>query len=450
MRKKSKKQMPLMEPAVDHPQAAELEAISRILDNNPTISELALQDLCRGKRRKRRSGANGMTADQVVRAGIAKQMLNFTYQELSFHIIDSKSLRRFMRIGIADKGFKKSVLCKNIKSLSPQTWEAINTQLVEYSNGEKIEKGRQVRIDCTVVETNIHEPKDSSLLLDSVCVLTRLLCKARDVFGLRISFTNHTRRAKRRNLAIFNAKSKKVRENKYTDLIKVTRKTMGYAERAIEAIDKTVSTGLGIVALRLDLNHYNDLAARVVDQTERRVILDEKVPASEKVVSIFEEHTDIIIKDKRDTFFGHKICLTGGASNLIVDCVITDGNPADSTLTEQMLDRQEEIYGRYPLKVALDGGFASKDNLKKAKGKGIKDVCFAKRRGLAVEDMCRSQWVYKRLRRFRAGIESGISWVKRCFGLTRCTWKGLRSFKCYVWASIVSANLLTIARKQLA
>ena len=115
-----------------------------------------------------------------------------------------------------------------------------------------------------------------------------------------------------------------------------------------------------------------------------------------------------------------------------------------------MLDRQKELYGRYPLKVALDGGFASKENLNKAKEKQIKDVCFAKKRGLQVEDMCRSQWVYNRLRRFRAGIESGISWVKRCFGMTRCTWKGLRSFKSYVWASIVSANLLTLARKQAA
>ena len=115
-----------------------------------------------------------------------------------------------------------------------------------------------------------------------------------------------------------------------------------------------------------------------------------------------------------------------------------------------MLNRQNEIYGRFPLKTAFDGGFASKDNLDTAKGLGIKDVCFAKKRGLQVEDMCRSQWVYKRLRRFRAGIEAGISWVKRCFGLTRCTWKGLRSFKSYVWASIVSAKLLTIARKQLA
>ena len=439
-----------MEPAVDHPRAAELEAISRILDANPIISEMALQDLCRGNKSKRRSGAKGMTADQVVRAAIVKQMFNFTYEELAFHIVDSKTLRRFMRIGIADKGFKKSVLCKTIKALSAETWEAINTELIHYSRDENIEKGREVRIDSTVVEGNIHEPTDSSLLFDSVRVLTRLLGKAKDYFGLPISFTDHTRRAKRRLLGILNAKKEKDREKLYIDLIKVTCKVMGYVTKAIETIDRTASADLGIDALRFEMSHYNDLAARVVDQTERRVLLAEQVPAQEKVVSIFEEHTDIIVKDNRDTYFGHKIFLTGGASKLIIDCVITDGNPADSTQTEQMLDRQKEIYGRYPLKVALDGCFASKENLEKAKEKNIKDVCFAKKRGLEVEDMCRSQWVYNRLRRFRAGIESGISWLKRCFGMTRCMWKGLRSFKSYVWASIVSANLLTIARKQLA
>jgi IS5 family transposase len=389
-----------------------------------------------------------MTADQVVRAAIVKQMLNFTYKELAFHIVDSNSLRRFMRIGIADKGFKKSVLNKNVKALSPQTWEAINGQLVDYADEEKIEKGREVRIDCTVVESNIHEPTDSSLLWDSVRVLTRLLDRAKEDFGLRISFQDHTRRAKRRLLGIMNSRSKKDRKSKYADLIKVTTKSIGYAQSAIEAIDKVASISHGLVALRLDLNQYSQLAARVVDQTQRRVMLGEDVPASEKVVSLFETHTDIIVKDRRDTFFGHKICLTGGASNMIVDCLIVDGNPADSSLTVDMLDRQKVLYGRYPLKVALDGGFASKDNLNKAKEKQIKDVCFAKKRGLKVEDMCRSQWVYDRLRRFRAGIESGISWVKRCFGMTRCTWKGLRSFKSYVWASIVSANLLTLARKQ--
>ena len=125
-------------------------------------------------------------------------------------------------------------------------------------------------------------------------------------------------------------------------------------------------------------------------------------------------------------------------------------DPKDSNLTIGMLDRHKLIYGHYPLKVAFDGGFASKDNLASAKGRGIKDVCFSKKRGLDVEDMCRSEYVYKRLRRFRAGVESGISWIKRCFGFAKCTWKSLRSFKSYVWASIVSANLVTLARAEIS
>jgi len=184
----------------------------------------------------------------------------------------------------------------------------------------------------------------------------------------------------------------------------------------------------------------------VISQTERRVLKGEKVPAAEKIVSIFEPHTDIIVKDRRETYYGHKVCLSVGASNLITDCVITDGNPADTELTLTMLDRQKEIYGRYPLKVALDGGFASKANLAAAKERQIKDVCFAKKRGLEVEQMCRSQWVYNRLRRFRAGVESVISWIKRCLGFDRCTWKGQRSFESYVWLSTVTANLITLAR----
>jgi IS5 family transposase len=446
MRKMSKKQMPLMPQSLDHPRTAELDAISRILEASPTISDLAMQDLCRGVA-KCQAGANGMSAEQVVRAAIIKQMFEFSYQDLAFHLIDSVSLRRFCLIGIGDKEFRKSVLCKNIKALSPQTWEEINRCVVQYAKDNGIEKGRQVRIDCTVVESNIHAPFDSTLLWDSVRVLTRILTTAKEHFPHSgISFHNHTRRAKRRMLGIQHAKNKKQRKGKYLDLLKLTRSVVVYAQKAADILKHKPA----LVAMPIcdELKHYIDLALRVIDQTEKRVVHGQAVPASDKVVSIFEPHTDIIVKDRRDTFYGHKVCLTGGASNLIVDCVITDGNPADTMLTETMLDRQNEIYGRYPLKVALDGGFASRDNLDAAKSKKIKDVCFAKKRGLNVEDMCRSQWVYNRLRRFRAGIESGISWIKRCFGFARCTWKGLRSFKSYVWASIVSANLLTIVRKQ--
>lgn len=449
MREKYQKQIPLMTTFVDHTHASELAEISRILDSVPNIIELAYQDLLKGGR-KSRLGAKGMTAEQVIRAAIIKKINEFTYEQLSFHMVDSSTYRWFCRIGIADKCFKKSALCSNIKLLSPETWEAINGLIIDYAKDHNIEKGRQTRIDCTVVDSNIHEPKDSILLWDCVRVITRILKQAEQRFGhLRLRFTDHTRRAKRRMLAIANAKTKKERNKFYKDLLKVSNKTISYGLKVIYVLEKSDCIDIALQAFSSELKHFCGLAEKVIDQTRRRVILDETVPASDKVVSIFEPHTDIIVKDRRDTLFGHKICVTGGSSNLILDCLIVDGNPADSSLTDQMLDRQKHIYGRYPLKVALDGGFASKDNLKKAKAKKIKDVCFSKGRGMQAEDMCRSQWVYKRLRRFRAGIESGISWIKRCFGLSRCTWKGHRSFKSYVWSSIVSANLLTVARHNL-
>lgn len=454
MRKKMRKQIPLMARTVDHPHAKELDAISDILDTNPSIYELALQDL-RGKVINPGTGAEGMTAEQVVRAAIIKQMEDYSYEELAFHLVDSNCYRKFCRIGMTDKGFKKSALCSNIKAVSPETWEAINQITTGDAKKKGIEDGRKVRLDCTVVSSNIHEPTDSSLLWDSVRVITRILTQAKTQFeGLSILFTDHTRRAKRRMLGVMNAKNNKSRDKQYKDLLRIAHRTVGYAQRAIPLIEAyTCADPLQMIkaqAMAEELKHYVELSFRVIYQTERRVIHGESVAASEKIVSIFEPHTDIIVKDRRDTFYGHKICLTGGTSHLILDCVILEGNPADATLTDQMFDRHKDVYGRYPLKAALDGGFASKDNLESAKRKGIKDVCFAKKRGIEVEDMCRSEWVYKRLRRFRAGIESGISWLKRCFGFARCTWKTWRSFKSYVWASIVCANLLTLARKELA
>jgi IS5 family transposase len=450
MREKWQKQMPLMSHIKDHPQNQELEMISQIIDDNPIISSYILQDLNAGKVLAQRAGAKGMSADQVLRCAIVKTLFEFSYEELSFHIVDSQSLRWFCRIGIAEEGFKKSALNRNIKVISDKSWEMINLAILGYAQKADIEKGRAVRTDCTCVESNIHEPSDSTLLWDSVRVLTRLITRSRDDFSLSVTgFSNHTRRAKRRMMAVMNAKNKGQRKTAYVDLLKITDKVLGYARQAIATIKKTFIDPT-MFPLFEDIKHYVDLTERVVSQTMRRVLMGESVTSSEKVVSIFEEHTDIIKKDRRDTIFGHKICLTGGASNLILDCLIVRGNPADTDLAIPMLDRQNDIYVRYPLKVCFDGGFASKDNLKQAKSRAIKDVCFAKKRGLKETDMCRSEYVYHRLRWFRAGIESGISWLKRCMGLTRCTWKGWEAFKSYVWSSIVAANLLTIARKQLA
>jgi IS5 family transposase len=446
MREKWQKQMHLMPQITDHEQCKELEVISSIIDANPTICELVLQDLNKGKIIAYRQGANGMSADQVLRCAIVKNLFGFTYQDLAFHIVDSQSLSWFCRIGIADKGFKKSALNKNIKSIRDSTWHRINTQLIDHAKQHKIEKGRKVRIDCTCVETNIHHPTDATLLWDSVRVLDRLIVRCRQS-GIKVAgFQNHKRVAKRRMLAVLNAKRIDQRKAAYADLLKAAGKVLGYAKTAIGSLNRSSAMSFMTIALSYQLEHYVELTQKVIDQTKRRVMRGEKVEAGDKVVSIFEPHTDIIVKDRRDTIFGHKICLTGGASNLILDCWIVEGNPADVDLAIPMLDRQKKLYGRYPLKASFDGGFCSKDNLKLAKSRRIKDVCFAKKRGISETDMCRSHYVYRSLRRFRAGIESGISWLKRCLGLTRCTWKGWDSFKSYVWSSIVAANLLTMAR----
>ena len=176
----------------------------------------------------------------------------------------------------------------------------------------------------------------------------------------------------------------------------------------------------------------------------------ESVPAADKVLSIFEPHTDIIVKDNREPIYGHKVCLTSGPSGLVTDVVVEKGNPADVTLTVEMIERHRALFGHVPRQASFDGGFASRTNLRAIKKAGVQDVAFSKRLGLKITEMVKSSWVYRRLRNFRSGIEGVISFLKRGFGMARCIWSGFASFKAYVLASTVSCNLLVVARHQLA
>ncbi len=455
MRQACKKQFNLGGDWLAFEHAKELQAIAGLLDEHPTIAELVWQDL-EPKNVLKRSGACGMSAEQVLRALIVKQLNGFSYRELAFHLADSASYAKFcgLRWGQTPS---KSALCACIKAIRAETLEQINRLLVGIAGKKKIENGKTVRADTTVVESNIHPPLDSNLLWDCVRVLTRLMEKGREVVGAALSFPKRTRRARRRALAILHARCKEKRKPLYRDLLAVTGEILQWVDRVGEVIERAVeseSMGLAerIVAteLRKELLHYAALARRVMNQTERRLLHEENVPAKEKLVSIFEEHTDIIVKDHRKTHYGHKICLTSGRSSLITDCVVLQGNPADATLAEQVIDRHIEIMGRAPRQAAYDGGFTSKPNLAAIKAKGVEDVAFSKARTLQITDMVRSSWVYKRLRNFRAGIEGTISFLKRVFGLDRCTWRSLPSFKSYVWSSIVTFNLLVIARHLLA
>ena len=438
-------QLSLEQPYIEHSHARELAKISQILSLHPAMVELVGQDLIRGLACPH-TGARGMSGDQVLRVLLLKQMNGFSYRELEFHLADSVTYRTFCRFGVLEPTPPRATLAENLKKVRAGTLETIAAMVIRYAAKTGVERGRKVRVDSTVVETNVHAPTDSSLLCDGVRVLTRLLRRADESVGFGL-YSDHTKRAKRRTLAIEHTGSKRERKEAYKDLLKVAKKSMGYARRAIEHLD-----GGNARAQRLadEIAHYTQLLERAIDQTRRRVIDGEKVPASEKLVSLFEPHTDIIVKDRRDTLYGHKVFVTGGASGLILDCRIETGNPADTTLALPMLERQVALYDRPPRQAAMDGGFASKDNLKKAKALGVKDVCFQKKRGLKVSDMTRSSWVYKRLRDFRAGIEGLISFLKRAFGLDRCTWRGAESFASYVQASVLTANLLTLARHLLA
>ena len=458
MRKQRQQQVNFAPEWLAFDQSQELRVISGLLEANPTAAVLVWQDLVAAglASEVQQRGPDGLSADQVLRALIVKQLNSFSYRELAFHLADSQTYRRFCEFGWAQTA-SKSALALCIKAIRADTLEKFNHLLVQTATQLKIEDGKRVRADTTVVDSNIHAPLDSNLLWDCVRVLTRLMSETQEMLGADVRFGNRMRRAKRRALGILNAKSMEKRKPLYRDLLKVVKETIDAADEVTKVIDRAMQNGSLELLTKLKLGeigkqiaHYIPLARRVVEQTQRRVVQGESVPSGEKLVSIFEEHTDIIVKDHRDTFYGHKICLTTGRSTLVTDCVILNGNPADSTLAEQVIDRHIGIMGEAPKQIAFDGGFASKPNLEALKAKGVADVSFSKARYLSVTEMVRSTWVYKQLRNFRAGIEATISFLKRSFGLDPCTWRSLPSFKSYVWSSVVTFNLLVLARHLLA
>jgi IS5 family transposase len=267
---------------------------------------------------------------------------------------------------------------------------------------QKIEKGRTVRIDNTVTETNIHAP-DSSLLWDCIRTMVRLLLQLKNaVAPEKLYFCDHSRSAKRLAFQIQYARGAKNKKY-YGKLLKLAESTKNYLLKAME-----VNTSAFGALLLEQTSSIIDLTNKVLSQTRRRVIYNENVPVADKVCSIFEPHSDIIVKGRRDVQFGHKLNITTGKSGMVLDVVIEQGNPADTAQLCPMIARQEAIYGRVPRQTAADCGFASQSNLKQNKEMGVKDVSFNKKKGLNVEDMVKSTRVYKRLTKFRAGIKGNI------------------------------------------
>jgi len=425
-----------------HEIGCELKAMSQWLDDHREPLAPVAKDLRRHGVKP--TGRRGLPVEAVLRCALLKQYRQLSYEELAFHLEDSSSFRAFARLPLHWSP-KKSVLQKTISVISPETWEQINRTLLASAHADKVERARMVRLDSTVTAAPIHAPSDSSLLWDAVRVMVRLL-KAADqlVAGAERSWHDHRRAAKKCLRAIQYTRGRPKRVQMYRELIKITRATLAYLQQTERRITQILTPAAEL--WRTEIGYYRPLIEQVIAQTERRVLAGETVPAKDKLVSLFEPHTDIIVKGSRDLDYGHKLNLTTGRSGLILDMVIEVGNPADSERLLPMLKRHIAIHGKAPRQMATDGGYTSRDNLEGAKALGVSDIAFHKKRGLKIEDMVRSHWVYRKLRNFRAGIEADISCLKRAYGLARCTWRGLTHFKAYVWSSVVAYNLALFVR----
>jgi IS5 family transposase len=422
----------------------QLAMMSEILDNCADLIDWVEVDLT--SEGTQPTGRFALPVESVLRCAILKQVRQLSYEELAFYLEDSGTFRSFARLpqGVVPR---KSGLQDNIRRIQPATWEAINQALVGQALADEVECSEQVRVDSTVVETNIHAPSDSSLLCDGIRVLTRLMAKAKsslDVPG--IVFTDHRKSARSLAREIFYTRGMAKKTALYTVLLSQAEQVMKESDAALWRVELYRFRGAKHMQWVERVKQYRRLLRRIIRQTRRRVINGESVPATEKVVSLYESHTDIIVKGSRDVQYGHKINLTTGKKGLILDATIESGNPCDTERYLPMIMRQVLIYGQLPAEIAADGGYASIANLTDAKDLGVAEVAFQKKKGLSVAAMTSSEKMYKKLCDFRAGIEGNISELKRAYGLKRALWRGLDGFKACVWSAICSYNLVRIAR----
>jgi IS5 family transposase len=426
----------------EHEFGRQLESLSALLDEYPQILELIARDF--SKAEVARTGACGLSLESILRCVVLKQITQLSYQKLSFHLSDSATYRTFARLTVKQSP-SKSALQATIRRVQPETLAQIHRLLIS----DWLEQGQlsldTLRIDSTVVDSNIAPPSDSGLLDDGVRVLSRLMANSKISTGVKIRFVDQRKRSKSLAFRIFHAK--KLEKNRlYPDLIRCARVAL---EQSAKAIDKVQLHATNEIHGRLWINevtNYRTLLIRVIDQTERRVIHGEAVTASEKIVSLFEPHTDIIVKGQRDVQYGHKVNLATERSGFVTYFNIEDGNPADSTLYQPVLEACQSDYEITPSAVVADGGYASADNVRQARQRGVKRAVFNKPVGLSLHDMGVKKKTFAVLRDFRAGIEGNISELKRAFGMNRATWKGLSGFGAYVWSAVLSYNLMRYAR----
>ena len=432
-----------------------LQAMDTFLDQNSTLIEQVRLDLERGLK-KPGAGRNAIHPAQTLRSLTLMRIKNWDYRELRERIHDGYTLRGFTRFD-THLVPKHDAFNRAFNRLTPATLKAVNQAVIQAAVQLGLEDGKKLRVDTTVVETNIHYPTDATLLWDSVRTITRLVEDLHDKLpdGVK-GFTNRTRRARRRMQQIqpmTAAQRQQQQETKYRELLRISGQVVSNARQVVEqakpiqGIDMVA--GLVIDQLRNQITSYCDLADRVIDQTRRRVIEGEQVPSEQKIYSIFEDHTALIKRGKaqKPVEFGHKVFLAESARGLITDYRVLEGNPADSDHVPASLERHQQTFQHPPECYAADRGFYSVDNVQRCKKAKVGEVCIPQRGGQksAEQQALERSPSFKKAQRFRVGIEGRISVLFRGRGMKRCRAKGRERFEMLVGAAVLANNLMRIA-----
>ena len=426
----------------------ELAVMDTILNQHPEIIEMVKVDITKGKEASEFGRQDTPTVEQIVRAAIYKEMKNLSYRELEFAQHDSRMCAVFIKLD-ARKPFSFAAYQKYISRISGESLDNVMIAINKIAIGEGIEEGRSIRTDSTVVETNIHYPTNNSLVWDCMKSIDRLLKKLKDS-GVQIKPRSYRKQAKKTHYKINNTKGKEERKEEFKKQMKLLRSSINQAERALAApLPKTIEGWIQAQAAIKEIKELLPKAEKVYDISWRHEIQGESVPNKEKIFSIFEDHTDIIVKGRREVEFGHKVNLAGGRSNLILDCRILEGNPSDSMIYPSVIDRIKQNYGIVPRDVVTDGGYASKDNARMAQGKGIINIVFNKITG-SLKNIVRSKNMETRLKKWRSGIEGVISNLKRGYELFRCEWKTRARFDAKVYWNVIVYNIRVMTGALLA
>lgn len=432
-----------------------LQGIVTFLDDHATLVEQVRQDLVQGLKNPN-TGRDGITPAQTLRSLILMRVKNWDYRELRERINDGHTLRTFTDFD-SHRVPKHDAFNRAFNRITPATMQAINQVVVQAAVELGLEDGKQLRVDTTVVETNIHFPTDATLLWDTVRTVTRLVEDLHEILPRGVQgFTNRTRSARRRMQALERMTAQErhtQQEPKYRELLRITQQVLASARQVVRKTARV--KGIDVVAaamveqLRQQITEYCQLGDRVIDQTRRRVIDGEQVPTEEKVYSIFESHTDLIKRGKarKPVEFGHKVFLAESAQGLITDYQVLDGNPADTNQVQASLQRHQQVFQCAPDLYAGDRGFYSSENLDVCQKAGVSQVSIPQRGGqkAAEREALERSPAFKKGQRFRAGIEGRISVLFRGRGMKRCRAKGRERFEVLVGSAVLANNLLRIA-----